>query len=166
MLQYLTRIFSILGRMKKLAKAWCHTVPTSPSTASNSLGKISATAMNRILECLKSLQHRDSTARMYLSVWRQFNSFLIKLDIMPRDWEDRTSLFIAHLIHKHRFQSTSVKSYVLAIKKTLVIDGYKWIDEKILLSSLTRACKLVNDHVRMRFPIQCGLLEIILFEFE
>ena len=85
---------------------------------------------------------------------------------MLRDWKDRTSLFIAHLIHERRFQSTSVKSYVSAIKKTLVIDGYKWIDEKILLSSLTRACKLVNDHVRTRFPIQCGLLEIMLFEFE
>ena len=35
-----------------------------------------------------------------------------------------------------------------------------------MLGSLTRACKLVNDRVRTRLPIQCGLLELLLFEIQ
>ena len=45
-------------------------------------------------------------------------------------------------------------------------DGYSWDDSKVLLSSLTRACKIVNDRVKTRLPIQCGLLELILFEID
>ena len=103
--------------------------------------------------------------RTYLSIWRQFNRFLTSLDYMPRLWEDRTTLFIGFLIDKG-MQSSTVKSYISAIKRKLVDDGYKWVDDRILLSSLTRACKLINDSVRVRLPIQCGLLELILFEFE
>ena len=57
-----------------------------------------------------------------------------------------------------------VKSYVLAIKCILTTDGYAWDDEKVILSSLMRACKLVNDRGKTCFPIQCGLLELILFQ--
>ena len=63
-------------------------------------------------------------------------------------------------------QSGTVKSYISAIKKTLLNDGYVWDDSKVLLSSLTRACKIVNDRIKTRLPIQCGLLELILFEIE
>ena len=63
-------------------------------------------------------------------------------------------------------QSNTVRSYVSAIKKTLIDDGYCWQDEKVLLSSLTRACRLINDRVKTRLPIQCGLLELILFEIQ
>ena len=44
--------------------------------------------------------------------------------------------------------------------------GYIWDDKKILLSALTKACRIINDRVRTHFPIQCGLLELILFEIE
>ena len=84
---------------------------------------------------------------------------------MPTDWEDRATFFIAHMVDKG-MQSGTVKSYISAIKKTLILDGYKWNDGKVLLASLTRACKLINDKVRARFPIKCGLLELILFEVE
>ena len=63
-------------------------------------------------------------------------------------------------------KSTTVKSYVSAIKKTLVEDGYQWEDQKVLLGSLTNACKLVNDKVKTRLPIHCSLLEMILFEVQ
>ena len=63
-------------------------------------------------------------------------------------------------------QSSTVRSYVSAIKKTLVDDGYDWQDSKVLLGSLTRACRLINDRVRTRLPIQCGLLELLLFEIQ
>ena len=36
----------------------------------------------------------------------------------------------------------------------------------MLLHTLTRACKLVNDRVKTRLPIQVGLLEILLFKLE
>ena len=36
----------------------------------------------------------------------------------------------------------------------------------MLLGSLTKACKLINDKVHTRLPIQCGLLELILFEIQ
>ena len=63
-------------------------------------------------------------------------------------------------------QSSTVKCYVTAIKKLLVDDGYDWDDQKVLLGSLTRACRLINDRVFTRLPIQCGLLEMILFEIQ
>ena len=99
----------------------------------------------------------------YLGIWRQFNKFLIRLDVKPKSWEERVTLFIGFKIDQS-MKSTTVKSYVSAIKKMLVDDGYVWDDQKILLASLTKACKVVNDKVRTRLPIQCGLLELILFE--
>ena len=99
----------------------------------------------------------------YLSVWRKFNNFLLKLDIRPGLREDRASLFGAHLVDEG-FQSTTLRSYMSAIKRILVDDGYPWNDSKLLLSTLIRGCKIVNDRVTTRLPIQCGLLEMILFE--
>ena len=82
---------------------------------------------------------------------------------MPDSWENRTILFIGYMVHKG-MQSSIVKSYVSAIKKTLMNDGYEWKDNEIFLSSLVRACKLKNDIVRTRLPIHNGLLEMLLFE--
>ena len=121
--------------------------------------------MEIILEKLKSCKNRESTVQNYLSIWRQFNSFVIKLDRKPEDWEDRVALFCAYLINKGR-QSATIKSYVSAIKCILVTDGYNWSDSKILLTTLVRSCRLVNDTVQTRLPIRIGLLEIILREIE
>ena len=134
---------------------------------SSSLGssRIATEDMERIVERLLMRQHRDSTSRTYLSVWRQFNAFVICLDRKPRLWEDRTTLFIGHLINKG-FQSSTIKSYVSAIKKTLLMDGYEWDDNLVLIRSLSKACRLVNDRVTTRLPITCNLLEILLFEIQ
>ena len=119
--------------------------------------------MWEIVEKLKTQNKRKSTSATYLRVWRQFNNFIIQLDDMPITWEERTVLFIGHLVHKG-VQSSSVKSYVSAIKSTLLDDGYQWEDNKVLINSLTRACKLKNDKIQTRLPIQCNLLELLLFE--
>ena len=119
--------------------------------------------MEHILDKLKYESCRKSTTKTYLSIWRQFNKFIIRLDRKPVKWEDKTSLFLAHLISEG-VQSASIKTYVSAIKKTLTNDGYQWNDDLILLSSLTKACRLINDRVYMRLPIHCSLLELILFE--
>ena len=63
-------------------------------------------------------------------------------------------------------QSSTVKSYVSGIKSVLPDDGYEWKDDLVLLNTLTRACKLVNDHIRTRLPIQAGLLDLLLFELQ
>ena len=43
---------------------------------------------------------------------------------------------------------------------------YEWKDDSMLLHTLMCACKLVNNRVKTRLPIQIGLLEILLFELE
>ena len=101
----------------------------------------------------------------YHSIWRIFNGFLIKLDKRPDSWEDRLTLFGAYLVNKG-LQSSTLKSYFSAIKCVLREDGYIVNNEKLLLGTLTRACKLVNDQVTTRLPIQGKLLELILFEVE
>ena len=108
---------------------------------------------------------RSSTAKNYLSIWRAFNKFLFRLDRKPQTWEEKTALYCTHLI-ENGSQSSTIRSYVSAIKNTLKCDGYVWSDDKILLEALIKACKLKNDHVSCRFPIKIRLLETLLFEVE
>ena len=121
--------------------------------------------MNLILEKLKYCKNRESTTGNYLNIWRVFNKFIIRLDRKPDAWEDRVSLFCAYLINNGR-QSATVKSYVSAIKCILTTDGYSWDDSKILLTTLVRSCRMINDRVKTRLPIRIGLLEILLHELE
>ena len=122
--------------------------------------------MSQILESLKSKCNRESTRNNYHGIWRSFNNFVIKLDRKPNTWEERASLFGAYLINVKGIQSSTLKSYISAIKAVLTEDGYIWNNDKILLNTLVRACKIENDHVKTRLPIQLGLLEIILFEIQ
>ena len=134
------------------------------ASSSNS-SRISTKQIQLIIDKLIGQSQRNSTSNNYLRIWRQFNKFVINLDKKPNTWEDRVTLFIAHKIDQG-MQSSTVKSYVSAIKKLLVDDGYPWDDQKVLLGSLTKACKIVNDKVHTRLPIQCSLLEMILFEVQ
>ena len=138
---------------------------TRSTTTSSEASKLSTASIQGIIEKLKSRQNRSSTMKTYLSVWRQFNKFVIRLDVKPNSWEERASLFAAHIVDRG-MQSQTVKSYMSAIKKTLITDGYNWEDNNVLLTTLTRACKLINDKVRTRLPIRCPLLELILFEIQ
>ena len=103
---------------------------------------------------------------MYLSVWRQLNKFVISLDYKDNlSWEEKTALFGAYLIDRG-IQSSTLKSYFSAIKHVLKQDGYMWDDNKAILSSLIKSCKLENDRLKIRLPVQKGLLELLLFEIE
>ena len=84
---------------------------------------------------------------------------------MPPTWEERLCLYVTHCSDRG-MQSSTIKSYVSAIRFVLTLDGHIWNDDKALLSMLTRATKLENDRVRNRFPIQKGLLDIIVYEVE
>ena len=117
------------------------------------------------MESLINNSVRPSTANNYQTIWRHFNRFLIRLDYMPPDWEHRVALFCAFLVQKGN-QSATIRSYVSAIKTILKADKYEWNDQKVLLGSLARACKLSNDTLKCRLPIQKGLLELILFEIQ
>ena len=50
--------------------------------------------------------------------------------------------------------------------KVLVTNKYRWQDELVMLNSLTKACRLVNDRLRTRLPIHHSLLELLLFEVD
>ena len=91
------------------------------SKSSSSSSTISTSDMLRIIERLKGQQNRPSTNKNYLTIWRQFNKFVIRLNIKPSLWEDRVALYVAFLIEEG-MQSSTVRSYVSVIKRTLIDD--------------------------------------------
>ena len=137
-----------------------HTSSNSSSTVKYLVGRIKT-----IIEGFRSKQNRDSTAANYQNIWRHFNKFILSLDVISKLWEERASLFAAHLVHEG-VQSSTLKSYMLAIKSMMTIDGYKWNNEVVQLNIMARACKIQNDQIRVRLPIKKGLLELLIFEIE
>ena len=133
------------------------------STSNSS--RISTRQIKSIIDKLVTQTNRSSTSINYLRIWRQFNKFVIQLDVKPKTWEERVTLFVGYKID-NGMQSSTVKSYVSAIKKMLINDGYEWNDQLVLVGALTKACKFVNDRVHTRLPIQCSLLELMLFEVQ
>ena len=159
----ITNIFQFIVGYKKETMHKDNTL-LNLCTSSNS-SKISTKCVENIMNKLLANQNRDSTSKIYLAIWRQFNKFVIKLDQKPPSWEDRVNLFIAFKIQSG-MRANSAKSYVSAIKRLLTDDGYQWDDAKLLIGSLTRACKLTDNKVDIRLPINGNLLELILFEVQ
>ena len=69
-------------------------------------------------------------------------------------------LFAAYLIQSGR-QSSTVNSYLSAVRTVLRTENVKLQEDLYLISSLTKACRLKNDRVKHRLPIQCDLLLVI-----
>ena len=107
--------------------------------------------------------HQKSTKKIYHNVWKNFNKFVIKLDWQPDTWEEKVSLYCTFLSFND-VQSSTMKSYISGIKAKLRMDGYRWDNELFSFSSLTRACKLKNDLVKVRLPVRVNLLELTLYE--
>ena len=118
-----------------------------------------------MLESFKGNTVQPGTRKTYHCVWQNFNKFIVRLDRIPAQWEERASLYCAFLIWKGK-KSSTLKSYVSAIKHKLLLDGYQWNDKLLLLTALTRACKLDNDTVKSRLPIGDGFLNVIIFELQ
>ena len=133
--------------------------------SSSDSSKLSTTEMQLIVERLKSGRHRLSTQKSYRNIWKNFNKFFIRLDIKPQTWEERIVLFTGFLIEQNK-QSSTIKSYISAIRAVLQEDGVVLDENKFLITSLTRACKLKNDRVQTRLPIQKGLLHILMTRME
>ena len=137
----------------------------SGSGSTSSSSKISASHIEQVIENLKFNQVRLSTRNMYLHVWKQFNSFLIKLDFRPKQWEDRLVLYLGHLVETGA-KSSTLKSYISAVKNVVIADDYDWDDNKVVLSAIVRGCRIKNDVQKMRLPIHFGLFELLLFELD
>ena len=111
-----------------------------PSSSSED-STISTVAMQQIVNKLRLQRVRESTKNNYYSIWKAFNSFYLRLDQKPGTWEERLLLYAGFLV-KEKKQSQTVKSYILAIKNILKDDGVVINEDKFLLASLTKACKL------------------------
>ena len=70
-------------------------------------------------------------------------------------------LFVGHLVNLNR-KSTIIHSYISAIRSVLAKDGVILNEDKVLLSSLMKACHLKNDTVITRLPICYGVLNLML----
>ena len=122
---------------------------------------ISTKAIEHIVDKLRYENNRKSTKKTYYNVWKKFNQFYIRLDKKPKSWEDRLILFVGYLISDNK-QSSTIRSYISAIRSVLTEDGVILNENKYLLTSLTKACRLKNDKVKTRFPVQKGVLKLLL----
>ena len=142
---------------KKTPKKKC----SRTSSVSSHSTTISTREMQNIVEKLKNQRHRGTTQRNYYGIWKTFNHFFLKLDKRPPTWNERLTLFVAYLV-KCKKQSSTVKSYISAIKAVLRSINIKITQDEYLLNSLTKACRLNNDRVINRLPITKGMLAIII----
>ena len=119
------RHHNIASKKKKKSS----TSSTSTSFRSSSL------KINNIVDRLKNQQYRDSTRHNYYTVWKLFSKFMLRLDHRPTDWSDRVTLFMGYLLQK-KYQSTTVKSYISAIKAVLLEVNAKISEDQYTLSAL------------------------------
>ena len=121
--------------------------------------------MHRIIDRLKHDRVRDSTKNNYYTIWKAFNKFFLKLDVKPATWEERLVLYAGYLINDDK-QSQMVRSYISAIWNILQDNGITINEDKFLITSLTKACRIHNDRVITRLPIQKGVLRLLLVSVE
>ena len=139
------------------------------SKSSSRDSTLSAEYLTEVVERLKRHKHRSTTRRTYHEAWCNFNDFLIRLDKWPNSWEDRIALFIADLMGEDGdgHPSTTIATYVSAIRDVLKSDGVEIEEHSVVLSSLLRACRVNNkSETSLRLPIRCTLLHMIIDEIE
>ena len=145
------------GKNKRLNDTATENDNASSSSASS---RLSTKEIELIVEKLRLQSHRNSTRRNY-TIWKLLSKFYLRLDIKPCTWEDRLVLFVGYLVNNNK-QSSTIKSYISAIKYVLKEDKVELNENKFLIDSLTKACKLINDTVDRKLPIQKSLLQAIL----
>ena len=123
--------------------------------------RISTSSIEKIVNKLKFMKYRDSTRQNYYGIWKTFNKFFIRLDRKPIHWDHHLILFVAYLVNEKK-KSTTVRSYISAIKAVLKDNGIVLHPDEYLLSSLTKACRLHNDKVHQRHPIGRAMLTVLL----
>ena len=138
---------------------------SSKSSSTSSGSSISTVAIQRIVEKLKSQRCRDSTRETYHRIWRIFSDFYLRLDDKPISWEERITLFTGYLIDTEH-KSSTIKTYISALKGVLAEEGYKLETNDFTLSALTHACRIRNDTIIHRLPIHKSLLKLIINEVQ
>ena len=146
-------------KTRSRSKTWRNNKKGSASSSSGA-STISTTAIECIVEKLRRKRNRTSTQANYYSIWKLFNEFFIKLDRKPDTWEDRLVLFVAYLADQEK-KSSTIKSYISAVKAVLRDDGVILNEDRYLLASITKGCRYVNDDVRTRLPIQKNLVKLL-----
>ena len=87
--------------------------------------------------------------------------FFLRLDYKLIAWEERLTLFTGHMI-ENGLQSATIKSYLLAVRGILAMEGISIEQNSFVLTSLIRTSKIINDQLRVRLPIHKDLLKLIL----
>ena len=126
---------------------------------------LSTEVLQSFVDQLRLQKYRKSMQLSYFKVWQNFNEFFIKLDQKPDSWEQRLTLFVAFLINKNR-KSNTIKSYISAIKALLLNIGVELNQDQVLLTALTRACKINNDRVATKIPIRKELLSLLISKLD
>ena len=134
-------------------------------TGSLASSVISMSEILQYLELLKSKSYQSSTRKNYYTIWKSFSDFFIRLDSKPCSWEDKIVLFAGYLIQVGK-QSSTVRSYISAIKAVLAEGDVHVNEDRVLLKSLIRACRLNNDQVETCLPIHRDLLESITLQIK
>ena len=131
----------------------------SSSASTNST--LSTSDIQNIVERLRSERCRDSMRKTYFTIWRLFNKFFLRLDYKPETWEDRIVLFIGFLVEE-KLKSSTIKTYLSAIRAVLWENKINLAEDKFLLLSLIRAGRLKNDKIIMHLPIHKDLVRMIM----
>ena len=77
------------------------TVKSKNATRSNTKSTSSSISVRHMQEILDNLRTtRESTARNYYGIWKNFNKFVVCLDAKPKTWERRVALYGAYLVDK------------------------------------------------------------------
>ena len=121
---------------------------------------ISSADITEIIEQLKMERHRHSTRINYYGIWKGFNKFFVRLDSKPDNWEDRILLYAGYLVTSGK-KSSTIRCYISAIKAILFNIGREVQEDRLLLSSIIRACKINYDTARVKLPIRKGLLNTL-----
>ena len=127
---------------------------------STSSSMISTVELQSIVERLRCERCRSSTRKNYHTIWKQFGKFFQRLDHKPITWEESITLFVGHLINCN-LQSSTIRSYLSAIRCVLAEDKIELEQNSFVLTSLIRASRIKNDVLPVRLPIHKYLLRLI-----
>ena len=92
-----------------------------------------------------------------------FQWFYTQVGPKTNDMGRQIDSFCGYLVDRNS-KSTTINSYISAIKSVLRDIDIIIQEDCYLLSALTRACRLKNDVLQTRLPIKKGMLRILLKE--
>lgn len=123
--------------------------------------KYSYQQYKRIKHYIKTFKLRPSTRKSYKKTWDRFNKFISQFDVIPPNWEDRIIVWATHLADNRKSSST-IRSYISAIRYCLSLDGIRVTHTSCELAAIIQAAKHENDQLYIRLPIQKHLMKLIL----